>query len=83
MREGGHDVPPELIRRRYHRGISNFVRFYLPLAHRWRVYDNTATGLPHLVAQGGGGMPIMIRARATWERIVKEARGGDQATEQV
>src|SRR3989338_4414408 len=32
IRMGGHDVPEETIRRRYHAGIKNFFRLYKPLA---------------------------------------------------
>jgi len=37
---GGHDIPDDIIRRRYQRGIKNFFELYSPLADRWIVYDN-------------------------------------------
>jgi predicted ABC-type ATPase len=33
VRAGGHDVPTETVRRRYHRRLSNFFRLYRP----WRL----------------------------------------------
>ena len=41
VREGGHGVPPEVIRRRYFSGASNFLKLYLPLADELEVYDNS------------------------------------------
>jgi predicted ABC-type ATPase len=36
VRQGGHNVPKEVVRRRYHRGLDNFRRIYRPLATTWR-----------------------------------------------
>jgi predicted ABC-type ATPase len=72
-------VPPAVIRRRYQRGVSNFIRIYLPPSTRWRVYDNSAPGSPRLVSQGGADVPTIIRMRTIWECILKEAgRGGEE-----
>lgn len=76
VREGGHDVPSDVVRRRYHRGIANFIEGYLPVADRWRVYDNSATGLPKLVAQGGDTVPTMLHRTDVWRRIMKERDHG-------
>ena len=42
VREGGHDVPEQDVRRRYRRGIVNFLKVYRPLADAWIVFDNSA-----------------------------------------
>ena len=38
---GGHNIPEDIIRRRYERGRDNFVSLYSPIADYWIVYDNT------------------------------------------
>lgn len=38
---GGHNIPQEVVRRRYERSRQNFVDLYLPIADRWIVYDNS------------------------------------------
>lgn len=43
VRQGGHDVPEEDIRRRYKRSLVNFFELYQPLADRWAIFDNTGT----------------------------------------
>ncbi len=39
--EGGHNVPADVIERRYFRGIKNLPLF-LELADEWLIYDNSA-----------------------------------------
>lgn len=36
---GGHGVPPDIIRRRFERGLRNLFHLYTPLAVFWAVYD--------------------------------------------
>jgi predicted ABC-type ATPase len=38
---GGHDVPEDVIRRRFHAGLSNFQEVYKPLVDEWVLYDNS------------------------------------------
>jgi predicted ABC-type ATPase len=39
--EGGHDVPEEVIRRRFLAGRRHFDEIYGPLFDRWILYDNS------------------------------------------
>ena len=39
--EGGHNVPEEVIIRRYRRGWKNFQNYYADLVDDWVVYDNS------------------------------------------
>jgi predicted ABC-type ATPase len=48
VRQGGHNVPAESIRRRFHRGWANFHSTYRMLADAWAVYDNSS-GQPELI----------------------------------
>ncbi|MEZ2446368.1 zeta toxin family protein [Chitinophaga sp. RCC_12] len=43
VKEGGHHIPPEIIRRRYHRGLSNLMNLYIPVCDNWLMIDNTST----------------------------------------
>lgn len=52
VRNGGHSVSEDIIRRRYSRGLDNLSRLYIPLADTWVVYDNSGTGSPLLIASG-------------------------------
>lgn len=49
--EGGHDIPEDVIARRYFRGIQNLFEIYLPLSNDWAVFDNSMQ-MPELIAEG-------------------------------
>ncbi len=72
---GGHNVPEEIVRRRYNKGIGNFFRLYKPLADTWFFYDNSFTGSPKLLASGGTGIGTSIQNVAIWKRIQEEYNG--------
>lgn len=46
--QGGHNIPEEVIRRRFIAGIENLETIYKPLADRWTVYDNSGSTPIHL-----------------------------------
>jgi predicted ABC-type ATPase len=69
VRAGGHDVPEATVRRRYARGIANFITLYRSLATTWRVYDNNETRGPRLIAHGRGRAVSRIADRAVWTRF--------------
>jgi len=39
--EGGHDIPENVIERRYIRGIKNLFEIYLPIVDRTLIFDNS------------------------------------------
>lgn len=43
VKQGGHHVPAEDVRRRFERGWPNFVEHYRSLAHVSAVYDNSGS----------------------------------------
>ncbi len=49
--EGGHNIPKDVIVRRYYRGIQNLFKIYIPLCNEWAVFDNS-DGEPLLIAKG-------------------------------
>ena len=49
VREGGHNVPDAVVRRRFAKGLSNLFRFYRPLLDSWTIFDNSREE-PRLIA---------------------------------
>ena len=66
---GGHDVPEQVIRRRYAAGLRNFSKLYQLLANTWAVYDNSDSPNPIMIAQGGQGEGPRIIHADLWERF--------------
>ncbi|WP_395052588.1 zeta toxin family protein [Flavobacterium sp.] len=65
--EGGHNIPTEIIKRRYSRGIENLFKIYIPLCNEWAVFDNSDE-LPQLFAQGSKLNTIVIN-NEVWNRF--------------
>lgn len=51
VREGGHNVPEPVIRRRFAAGLANFEQLYKPVVDEWAEYDNSGKE-PVLIAEG-------------------------------
>ena len=39
--QGGHNIPTEVILRRYHAGLQNLFQLYIPVVDYWALYDNS------------------------------------------
>jgi predicted ABC-type ATPase len=50
VQKGGHDIPDEVQRRRFGKGLRLLLEHYRPLVHFWRIYDNSGHH-PHLVVE--------------------------------
>ncbi|MBY5951055.1 zeta toxin family protein [Algoriphagus marincola] len=48
--EGGHHIPEEIIKRRYHRGLINLFKLYINLADYLLIFDNSGPD-PKLIAE--------------------------------
>jgi predicted ABC-type ATPase len=59
VRAGGHDVPQEVVRRRFARSVYNFFHLYQPLLDSWMLFDNSAD-LPRLIADEESGHLTVI-----------------------
>jgi predicted ABC-type ATPase len=73
VREGGHDIPADVIVRRYWKGISNMRNLYLPLANVAAIYDN-GDREQLLVAERKFGMPLLVYDHDSWTRIERAIR---------
>lgn len=57
VREGGHFVPEETVRRRFGKSLFNFIHFYRPLADTWHLFDNSSD-IPVRIALYDGELTI-------------------------
>lgn len=70
---GGHDIPEEVVRRRYVRGARNFFDSYQPLADSWVVYDNSVSGNVIKIAAGEGASLMELLEESLWKEFKKAA----------
>lgn len=50
VKEGGHNIEKDVIKRRYKNGIRNLFDIYLPIVNEAMIFDNSA-GKPDLIAE--------------------------------
>ena len=77
VREGGHFVPDDDVRRRYRRGINNFFLLYRPIADVWRFYDNSERDDCRLLAEKPLDRSEVVYDHDLWAQI----EGGVQSEE--
>jgi predicted ABC-type ATPase len=70
VKEGGHNIPPDVIERRYKSGITNLFRLYLPLVDEWIVYDNSSF-LPVEICRFDLRRGIQLKNLALW-KVLKQ-----------
>jgi predicted ABC-type ATPase len=75
VKEGGHHVPDATIRQRYDRSVRNLFELYIPVVNTWKVYNNSLTGPPLLVAEGVRGAEVAICSQDAWARMRSIADG--------
>ena len=68
--EGGHNIPENVIKRRYVAGIRNLFKIFIPIVDNWLIADNSA--VPRiLIAEGGEGMDTVIYDNERYNDIVR------------
>jgi predicted ABC-type ATPase len=68
VREGGHDIPADVVVRRYWAGLANMRHLYLPLADVAAIYDNSDEGRV-LIAERTPGAPLVVHDATRWATI--------------
>jgi predicted ABC-type ATPase len=71
VREGGHSILAEVVKRRYYRSSYNLLTLYLPFANNWSVYDNSGH-CPLLLGEGGMTDSLIYNA-AAWQNLMRYA----------
>jgi predicted ABC-type ATPase len=71
VREGGHFIPDEDVKRRYEGGIRNLVDLFIPVVNHWSVHDNSDynLGTPKLIARDEKDGLITIVQPEIWTKI--------------
>jgi predicted ABC-type ATPase len=70
--KGGHDIPKDVIKRRYYGGLNNLFKLYKPICDLWMIVNNT-TEQPELVARGEYDFSELIFNPDIWNIIKKQA----------
>ena len=67
VEHGGHNIPDDVLRRRYQYGLSYLFNTYMPISDRWVIADNTIS--PFVVIAEGGKGRLVIKDQVKFDRI--------------
>ena len=74
VKRGGHNIPPDVVLRRYYKGIRNLFTLFMPVCDAWVLADNTGDTL-NMVASGEKNLENIIENYDIWDVIQKQVHG--------
>lgn len=69
VKMGGHHIAEKVVRRRFHKGIKNFLTQYRVAVDSWMLFDNSGS-TPYLIAEEKSGK-IKISDQNLYDKILK------------
>ena len=70
--KGGHNIPDEIVERRFYRGIANLLNLYIPIVDHWTVIDNMDV-VPNIIARGSTKEDNTILNSELWSIFSKQS----------
>lgn len=71
--KGGHNIPQDVIRRRYVAGIANLFGRFMDEVDLWLIYDNSRTPRT-FVAKGGKSLATSVESEMLFSKIKRYVR---------
>jgi predicted ABC-type ATPase len=71
--KGGHNIPQDVVARRYYRGISNLIALFIPITDTWMIVNSTNV-VVEPIAEGGLGIGSIISNDYIWEVILDQSK---------
>ncbi|MBZ0203253.1 MAG: zeta toxin family protein [Ignavibacteria bacterium] len=68
VKKGGHDIPKDVVIRRYERSLDNLVNLFMPISDKWYITDNSNEIFCE-IAKGQFTKPNHIINIEKWNRI--------------
>lgn len=65
---GGHNIPTDVIYRRYEAGLNNLFQLYMPVVDSWSLYDNSDCPAVH-IASGLGGDKVVVYEKEAFRQL--------------
>ena len=76
VRHGGHNIPEDVIRRRYVAGINNLFKLFMDAVDVWDIYDNSES--PRIqIAYGGKNEEAIIQNKELFNLIKQYVKKGN------
>jgi predicted ABC-type ATPase len=72
---GGHDIPSDVIVRRYYAGLRNLFNLYIPIVDYWMIFNNSESPAK-LIAEGYGDRDIEIKISSIFTKLIELFKDG-------
>lgn len=69
VNSGGHNIPQDVIYRRYKAGIDNLSKLYIPISDYWMIFDNSEPPTK-IIAEGFSNNLLEIYKQDTYNQII-------------
>lgn len=69
VKQGGHNIPHETIRRRYYLGLENILKDYLPLADNALILDNSSEKTNQIIAVKNKNENLRVINENVWNQM--------------
>lgn len=79
--QGGHNIPLDVIYRRYEAGLKNFFQLYLPVVDFWALYDNNTCPTLRIASGWKKGERMEISEVERFKEL-KEMYGGSETSDE-
>ena len=73
VQEGGHNIPKDVIKRRYTKGLSNLFNLYIPIVDKWILLNNSEASF-HVIAEGTH-KDLIVKNKETWNVLKSKYNG--------
>ena len=73
VKEGGHNIPKDVIERRYTKGLSNLFNLYIPIVDKWILLNNS--GETFNVIAEGSQEELIVKNQDTWSVLKNKYNG--------
>ena len=71
--EGGHNIPPDVIERRYVKGMLNLFNIYMKIVDKWILVDNSDEDF-EFIAEGSNS-EYVVNNEKKWSNLREQYNG--------
>ncbi|MBP5380482.1 MAG: zeta toxin family protein [Bacteroidaceae bacterium] len=75
--QGGHNIPTDVIYRRFESGLANLFNLYMPIVDYWALYDNSNIPTRHIASGERGKAPTILEPEK-WQDLQTKYKTNDE-----
>ena len=68
VKEGGHHIPTDVIKRRFVRGLKNLFNLYIPIVDKWLLINNSEKEFK-TIARGSITGTFFVENETIWQQL--------------